>query len=790
MRIPLAANLESRDGTLDQDAIVKNGIIESRGADLPPRLRKRPGLASFHALPTAGTAQALFGGDNLLAVVSDKLCWIGSHTGNYMDSTLKGSNITLTNEGRTVSASAAGSVYANLLDNEGGLAYAEVTIGSASDAQRIGVGFYQLADINGAPGASAAVAAYDASDGIIYANSATVNATGVTATTGDVIGVAVYLDRATSTSHYGIKWFKNGVLLYEKTPAATVYQQLSQDLRIVLGAAAAGGDMTVNFGKSAFSYVIPTNLECAISPTTASRRKWWVAETGPAASTRYLFLHNGLEEYTALAYPAYGSGAFTVVANIAGPYAGGIAYLDGYFFVMDEECKISNSASENPTSFGALDFVYADAYPGRGVYIGRTLTYIVALKESSCEWFYDAGNPTGSVLSAITTSAKQIGCADRYSVADVADSLMFIGRETSGKIGVYRLRGLELQKVSTPDVDRVLELSTLADNDAFATTVDGGGLYVLTLGDLGVTIVYQEAVDRWVQWSSLTAAANKTVSTITRSSTTATMNTSTAHGMSDGDPVTIAGANEAAFNGLFQISYVDTDTFTVEVTVTTLSVNSITRSGTTATVTTASAHGYTSGQKVTIAGATQTDYNGTYTITSTGADTYTYTVANSPATPATGTITSTTPGEAGSGTITATPYTEGEFAPKAAAAFQNYNLVLAGSTSLVSSLAPATYLDAAVPINFFARTPRLDGGTTDRKKLARIGVIGTDVSDTAMLRFSDDDSSTFTAYRRVNLADEEPELRRCGAFSRRSIEFRHIGNTAPVIDALEIDIGR
>jgi hypothetical protein len=67
-------------------------------------------------------------------------------------------------------------------------------------------------------------------------------------------------------------------------------------------------------------------------------------------------------------------------------------------------------------------------------------------------------------------------------------------------------------------------------------------------------------------------------------------------------------------------------------------VTSITRAVNTATVTTTLSHGYTTGDRVNIRGATQSDYNGDYTITVTGAATFTYTVANSPATPATGTI--------------------------------------------------------------------------------------------------------------------------------------------------------
>lgn len=70
-----------------------------------------------------------------------------------------------------------------------------------------------------------------------------------------------------------------------------------------------------------------------------------------------------------------------------------------------------------------------------------------------------------------------------------------------------------------------------------------------------------------------------------------------------------------------------------------ISVSSITRSGNTATVTTASDHGLASNVPVTISGANQTEYNLTdVEITVTGLNTFTYQVTGSPTTPATGTI--------------------------------------------------------------------------------------------------------------------------------------------------------
>jgi hypothetical protein len=63
-------------------------------------------------------------------------------------------------------------------------------------------------------------------------------------------------------------------------------------------------------------------------------------------------------------------------------------------------------------------------------------------------------------------------------------------------------------------------------------------------------------------------------------------------------------------------------------------ISTITRGGTgnlTATLTTASAHGLVTGNQVTISGATESNYNGTYIITVTGASTFTYVMASAPA---------------------------------------------------------------------------------------------------------------------------------------------------------------
>ena len=86
------------------------------------------------------------------------------------------------------------------------------------------------------------------------------------------------------------------------------------------------------------------------------------------------------------------------------------------------------------------------------------------------------------------------------------------------------------------------------------------------------------------------------------------------------------------------IIYDGTRWYRMATTTTAQTISTITRGGSgnlTATVTTAAPHGLASTNRVTISGATEANYNGTYSITVTGASTFTYVMATAPAANAT-----------------------------------------------------------------------------------------------------------------------------------------------------------
>jgi hypothetical protein len=84
--------------------------------------------------------------------------------------------------------------------------------------------------------------------------------------------------------------------------------------------------------------------------------------------------------------------------------------------------------------------------------------------------------------------------------------------------------------------------------------------------------------------------------------------------------------------------YDGTRWYKMATTTTAQTISTITRGGTgnlTATLTTAAPHGLATGNRVSISGATESNYNGTYAITVTGTTTFTYTMASAPAANAT-----------------------------------------------------------------------------------------------------------------------------------------------------------
>ncbi len=181
----------------------------------------------------------------------------------------------------------------------------------------------------------------------------------------------------------------------------------------------------------------------------------------------------------------------------------GAAYLDGTYYVMTPNGQIYGSELEDPLTWSGLNVIKAGSMPDSGVAIRRMINYIVAFGTYTTEFFYDAGNPVGSPLLPVTNAIALVGCCQADSIADTENTLYFMGVTRQQGRSIYRFNGTVPEKISTPFVDRVISADGLSEVWAYFIKINGHPMYVLTLKDSAITLVFDTAMNTWHKWNSL-----------------------------------------------------------------------------------------------------------------------------------------------------------------------------------------------------------------------------------------------------------------------------------------------
>ena len=186
----------------------------------------------------------------------------------------------------------------------------------------------------------------------------------------------------------------------------------------------------------------------------------------------------------------------------SGSMVPGTAYFDTYVFVMTEDGKIWNSQPNDPTKWDALDFITAEAEPDKGVALAKHFNYLVAFGQWSTEFFYDAGNATGSPLLPNQTMRIEFGCANGDSVVEMQQTVVWVavGRNTGRT--VLMLDGTRPVQISDVSVERILNQSNLENVRAYSLKISGHYFYVLNLLDDDLTLVCDIKSKQWCIWTS------------------------------------------------------------------------------------------------------------------------------------------------------------------------------------------------------------------------------------------------------------------------------------------------
>ena len=137
--------------------------------------------------------------------------------------------------------------------------------------------------------------------------------------------------------------------------------------------------------------------------------------------------------------------------------AGGVVELNGRCYVLDRSSTLYNSASDDPTSWGALDFISAERSKDSNVFITKHHDHIVVFGQRTIEFFYDNANPTGSPLSRRSDVFYNVGAMGYDSVYTDGDVIYFLSREGVDGWGFYKLENFNLIKISKSWLDAALD---------------------------------------------------------------------------------------------------------------------------------------------------------------------------------------------------------------------------------------------------------------------------------------------------------------------------------------------
>ena len=540
VNIPIATSLKNRTNSLTKDSKMVNCFKETY-PDGKVLVIKRPGKANYTitpALPVDGNGLWTFN-NNLYAGTGTNLYSITGGTSTLLKTGLSGKNLSWVNTLATTSPhpymvfhdqtngyymNATGTIV--LIDGQVNL----VVLTNGGSGYPAGGGTFT---ITGSGGGSGATGTFTTLSGSVTTLTLTNPGTGYSGTltvvfsspafngTGSIASTTLTVTAITSGSLYsGMTIAGTGV-----TVGTTITSQItSTEAATATTTWVSGGgigattivlssvtDIAVNqlvTGTGIASGNIVTAVDTATKTVTISS-----AFTTKASGT-YNFYNQGLRG-TYLVTPSQTASSTTITGGPtvsaqasaslnsfpANPVPG-LVYLDGYVFAMDSQGQIWQSDNENPTAWGALNYTSAKSEADNGKAIARHLNYIVAFKEWTADFFFDAGNATGSVLSINQSAHMEIGCADGNSIQNPEQTLIWMGNVIEGGRGIYMLNGLSPGKVSTKAVETFLNASNLSGTYSWLYKISGHTLYGLVLTDQNVTLVYDVTENEWHVWTT------------------------------------------------------------------------------------------------------------------------------------------------------------------------------------------------------------------------------------------------------------------------------------------------
>ena len=182
--------------------------------------------------------------------------------------------------------------------------------------------------------------------------------------------------------------------------------------------------------------------------------------------------------------------------------AWGVSELNKRTYLFTYRSEVVGSDIDEPRAWNPLNSIYAYADQDPPIAIAKQLSYVIAFKARTTEFFRDAGG-TPAPLERLENLRLDVGCYAGPTVQEINGTLLWVSDTASRIRSVWTLAGMKPTEVAWPSIKRIL--SRYTPTRAISFSLDGHVFYAVTatLDDETITLVYDLTSEFWSYWSAL-----------------------------------------------------------------------------------------------------------------------------------------------------------------------------------------------------------------------------------------------------------------------------------------------
>jgi hypothetical protein len=199
----------------------------------------------------------------------------------------------------------------------------------------------------------------------------------------------------------------------------------------------------------------------------------------------------------------FGTLAFTQITDVDFMGAASVTWMDGYFIVgVPNTQKFQISALYDGLTWDALDFSSAEANPDNIVRVFADNSNLYLFGSISTEFWSNTG-ATDFPYARISGGATEWGCGAINSITKYDNSVAFLAKNRMGEVMVARMNGYQPQKISTPELDHIINsYASVSDATTFAYLLGGHPMLQLNFPAAGESWLYDGLSQAWSKLKS------------------------------------------------------------------------------------------------------------------------------------------------------------------------------------------------------------------------------------------------------------------------------------------------